>query len=204
MFGVVEVNENCFATCGMDKYVRLWTLRGKAIVTDILYDIDHDSHDIHYNGTYFCVLHREYNAITVLDTQGRQVRKIVRKEALGKEIGFGWDIHIDKTTHYIYVPCWGDNSGVLCLSVHDEALWFTPLDGVPGGITEKGDVLCVSDYFTGHGVQMVSKTGEYKGKLMDTDVLKDRKPLYICYAADAGKIYFSLFDRIDIICFIKL
>ena len=89
VWGITAVNENYFATCGMDTVVRLWTLRGKAIVTeDISYDVDNKSHGIHYNGTYYSVLHRRDNAITVLDTQGRQVRKIVRKEAFGKEIGF--------------------------------------------------------------------------------------------------------------------
>ena len=109
--------------------MRLWTLRGKAIVSeDISYDVDHDSHGIHYNGTYYCVLHHLDNAVTVRDTQGRQFRKIKRKEAFGEEIEFGVDIHMDKTTINIYVPWWRNNDGVLCLSVHDEALWFTPLE----------------------------------------------------------------------------
>ena len=74
------------------------------------------------------------------------------------------DIHMDNATNNIYVPCWVNNTGVLFLSVHDEELWFTLLNGAPGGITEKEDVLCVSDYSTGHGVQMVSKTGGIQGK----------------------------------------
>ena len=155
--GITSVTDNCFATCGMNRNVVLWTLRG-AIVIEYMYDVDF-SHGIHYNGTYFCVLYTWYNAITVLDTQGRQVRKIVRTEAFGKEVKFGLDIHTDKTTHNIYVVCMGDNNGVLCLSVHGDALWFTPLDGLLGGITEIDGLLCVSDYHEGHCVHMVSKSG---------------------------------------------
>ena len=202
--GITAVEGDCFATCGTDMKVHLWTLRGKTIVTkDISYDVDHYSHGIHYNGTYYCVLHRHDNAITVLDTQGRQVRKITRKDAFGNEIGFGRDIHMDKTTHNIYVPCWGNNNGVLCLSVHDEALWFTPLEGALGGITEIDGVMCVSEYYGGHCVHMVSKSGEYEGELLDKDVLKDRKPFYMCYVADAKKIYFSSWNS-DTVCFESL
>ena len=91
VWGITAVKGNLFATCGnTDTKLRLWTLRGKAIIIeDISYDVDHDSHGIHYNGTYFCVLHYRDNAITVLDTQGRRVRKIIRKEAFGMEIKLG-------------------------------------------------------------------------------------------------------------------
>ena len=58
VWGITAVTGNRFATCGMNTVVRLWTLHGKTIVTeDISYDVDHYSHGIHYNGTYFCVLH---------------------------------------------------------------------------------------------------------------------------------------------------
>ena len=201
VFGIAEVNENCFATCGMDEFVRLWTLRGKVIVTeDISYDVDHDSDGIDYNDTYYCVLHRNENAIMVLDTQGRQVRNIVRKDAFGEMIEFGFDIHMDKTIHNIYVPCIGDNTGVLCLSVKGEPLWFTQLKGVLGGITEIDGILCVSDRYTGHGVHRVSKTGEYKGKLLDKDILKERNPEYLCYVASEQNLYFTLY-KTDVVCF---
>ena len=204
VWGITAVAGNRFATCGLDTVVRLWTVRGKAIVVeDISYDIEHESHGIHYNGTYYCVMHRWNNAITVLDTQGRQVRKIVRREAFGKEIQFGLDIHMDKTTNNIYVSCLGSNKGVFCLSVHDEALWFTPLDGAPGGIIEIDGVLCVSDCAAGNGLQMVSKTGEYKRKLLDKDVLNKRKPEYVCFDANDGKLYFNL-DSSNAVCFISV
>ena len=152
-------------------------MRGKVIVTeDTSYDVDHNSHGIHYNGIYYCVLHRWDNAITILGTQGRQVRKIVMKEAFGKKIEFGgWDIHMDTTTHNIYLPCRGDNSGALCLSVEGDPLWFTPLEGRLGGITEIDGVLCVSDYIAGHGLQMVCKSGKYIEKLLCQVMLKEEK-----------------------------
>ena len=199
VWGITAVNKNCFATCGLDKKVRLWTLRGKAIVSeDMSYDVDHYSHGIDYNGTYYCVLHHRDIAITVLDTQGRQVRKIIRKE-----IRFGQDIHMDKTTNNIYVPQWGYNNGVLCLSVHGEALWFTPLSGSPGGITEIDGVLCVSDCTTACRLHLLSKTGQYKGKLLDKDKLKERNPQYVCYVASKRMIYFSLYHT-DIVCFMSM
>ena len=204
VLGITAVTGNCFATCGTHEQVRLWTLRGKAMVSeDISYDVDHDSHGIDYNGTYFCVLHLPDNAITVLDTQGRQVRKIVRKKAHGKGIRFGFDIHIDRNINNIYVVCYGDVNAVLCLSLEDEALWFTPLKACLGGITEIDGVLCVTDYDEGHCVHMVSKSGEYKGKLLDKDVLEEREPFYMCYVEDAKKIYFSLYNS-NIICFMSL
>ena len=204
VWGITSVTGNRFATCGLDTEVHLWTLRAKAIVTeDVSYGVDHDSHGIHYNGTYFCVLHNMDNAITVLDKQGRQVRKIVRKKAFGKEIAFGQDIHMDRTTHNMYVPCWAYNKGVLCLSVHVDVLWFTPLEGGLGGITEIDGTLCVSEYGKGHGIQMVSKSGQYKGKLLDKDVLEEREPFYMCYVEDAKKIYFSLYSS-NIICFMSV
>ena len=106
------------------------------------------------------MLHLPDNAITVLDTQGRQVRKIVRKKEFGKGIEFGFDIHIDRNINNMYVVCFGDVNAVLCLSLEDEALWFTPLKGCLGGITEIDGVLCVSDRHTGQGIHMISKSGK--------------------------------------------
>ena len=201
VWGITAVTGNRFATCGSDTVVRFWALRGKAIVTeDISYKVDHESQGIHYNGTYYCLLDHPENAITVLDTQGRQVRKIVRKEVFGKGIQFGLDIHMDKTTHHIYVPCFGS---VLCLSLHNDMLWFTPLAGILGGITEIDGELCISDFCTECVVYMISKTGEYNGQLLDKNVLKERNALNMCYVADARKLFLSL-QGTDIICFKSL
>ena len=52
-------------------------------------------------------------------------------------------------------------------------------------------------------MHMVGKSGEYKGKLLDIDVLEEREPFYICYVEDAKKIYFSLYNS-DIICLMSL
>ena len=160
---------------------------------------------ITYNGTYYCVLHHCDNAITVLDTQGRQVRKIVRKDAFGKEIEFGADIHMDRATHNMYVVCFGNVKAVLCLSLEDEALWFKSLKGgFLGGITEIDGILCVSDRYTGQGIHMISKSGKYKGeKLLDKDVLKNRNPEYLCYVSNEKNLYFNLEDS-DIVCFMLL
>ena len=150
------------------------------------------------------MLHQRDNAITVLDAQGRQVRKIVRKEAFGKEIEFGADIHMDRATHNIYVVCFGNVKAVLCLSLEDEVLCFKSLKGGLGGITEIDGVLCVSDRYTGQGIHMISKSGKYKGeKLLDKDVLKKRNPEYLCYVASENNLYFNLEDS-DIVCFMSL
>ena len=201
--GITSVTGNCFATCGLDRNVILWTLRGVITIED-MYDVDHFSHGIHYNGTYYSVLHNCDNAITVLDTQGRQVRQIVRKEVFGKDIEFGEDIHMDRTTHNIYVVCFGNVKAVLCLSLENEALWFKPLMGGLGGITAIDGILCVSDRYTGQGIHMVSKSGKYKGgKLLDKDLLKNRNPEYLCYVASEKKLYFN-FEDSDIVCYMSL
>ena len=96
-----------------------------------------------------------------------------------------------------------DNKGVLCLSVKGEPLWFTPFEGILGGITEIDGVLRVSDFWTKRGIRMVDKTGQYKRTLLDKDILKERKPFDMCYVPDAKKIYFSLYES-DIICFKSL
>ena len=103
VWGITAVTGNQFATCGIaDTKVRLWTLRGQAIVTEgISYDLNNKLRGIHYNGTYYCVLDRPDNAISVLDTQGRRVRKIIRKEAFGMEIDLKFGCDIQSNTQYI-------------------------------------------------------------------------------------------------------
>ena len=44
--------------------------------------------------------------------------------AFGRVIEFGFDIHMDNVTHAIYVPCWMNDGGVLCVSVECEPLWL--------------------------------------------------------------------------------
>ena len=66
--GITIVNNDRFATCGLDMNISLWMLRGEIIVAEeVMFKVDHVSHSIHYNGTCFCVLHQSSKAITVLD-----------------------------------------------------------------------------------------------------------------------------------------
>ena len=205
VFGITKVNGKRFATVGVDKQVRLWTLQSNAIVAeDAPYNVDHISHGIHFNGTYFCVLHRKNDAITVLDKQGRQIRKVVMKEALRKKVVVGWDIHMDKTTHNIYVPCIdNDNEGVMCLSVEGKWIWFCSFkEGMPSGITEINEVLCVS-ISKECCIHALSQTGQYKRKILDKNQLKKGKPHYVYYDTDEKKLYFSVFQT-DTVCFLSL
>ena len=202
VWGITIVNNDRFATCGLDRNIYIWTLRGETIVAeDVSYHVDHDSYGIHFNGTYYCVLHRDDNVITVLDTRGRQVRKIVIKEACGMKIGFGWDILMDSTTHNIYVPCQFPSYGALYVSVEGEPLWFSSLSGLPWGITEIQGVLCVADCIE-RCVHLLSKTGEYKGKLLDKGDISGKLE-YIYYDDRQQKLYFSLYEK-DIICFVSV
>ncbi|KAK3108134.1 hypothetical protein FSP39_001797 [Pinctada imbricata] len=191
-WGITFIRDSIFATCGFSNTVYLWTVRGQTIVSeDVSYHVDHSAHGIHYNGTYYCVLHRDYNAITILDRQGRQVRKIIMKEACGKKFEFGWDIHMDSDTNNIYVPCM-NGYGVVCMTIEGKALWFTPLFG-PRGITEIQGTLCVVEY-SGPCLHQITKDGEYVRKLLEKKDL-GWGPRYVCYGQD-GRLYVS-YDSCD-------
>ncbi|KAK3108341.1 hypothetical protein FSP39_005862 [Pinctada imbricata] len=190
--GITCVCDSTFATCGLSSTVYLWTIRTKGIFwyrktivsVDVSYHVDHRAFGIHYNGTYYCVLHRINNAITILDRQGRQVRKIIMKEACGKKFKFGWDIHMDSDTNNIYVPCLREY-GVLCVTVEGKGVWFTPLSG-PWGITEIQGTLCVVDY-GGACLHLITKDGEDVRKLLDKEDLGGT-PNCVCYGQD-GRLY---------------
>ncbi|KAK3108501.1 hypothetical protein FSP39_009334 [Pinctada imbricata] len=183
-FGITYVHDSTFATCGLGNTVFLWKVRGMTIVNvDVSYLVNPPAHGIHYNGTYYCVVHNWNNLITILNRHGRQVRKIILKEACGNKFKFGHDIHMDSETNNIYVPCHNEH-GVLCTTIDGKALWFTPLSS-PGGITEIQGTLCV----VGHGsryLYMITKVGENVGKLNDLD----GKPGYVYYGLD-GRLYVS-------------
>ncbi|KAK3109067.1 hypothetical protein FSP39_022175 [Pinctada imbricata] len=180
-WGITCVCDSMFATCGTSNTVYLWTVRGQTIVSeDVSYHVDHWSHGIHYNGTYYCVLHQLDNAITILDRQGRQVRKIIMKEACGKKFKFGWDIHMDSDTNNIYVPCYYED-GVLCMTIEGQALWFTPLSRA-WGITEIQGTLCAVNVFE-HCLHLITKDGENVRKLLCVEDLGG-KPYYVCYGQD--------------------
>ena len=78
------------------------TLRDEIVNEDILCEVEHDSCAISSNGEYYSVLHRDNNAITILDANWRQVRKVTIEEVCEKKIKMGWDLHIDRTTNDIY------------------------------------------------------------------------------------------------------
>ena len=202
VWGITIKNHNRFATCGLDKNIYMWTLCEESIVAEeVSYNVDHWSNGIHYNGTYYCVLHENDNAITLLDTQGRQKKKIVIKKAFGKNMMFGYGIYVDCTTHNIYVSCVLYNDGVLCVSVEGEPLWFSPLTGRPWGITEIHGVLCVAD-LSEQCMHLLSKTEEYKGKLLDKGEMTDQ-PQYIYYDDRQQTLYFSV-PRKEVICFVSV
>ncbi|KAK3096598.1 hypothetical protein FSP39_001564 [Pinctada imbricata] len=193
--GITCVDDCTFATCGLSNTLYLWTLRGSTIVSkDVSYQVDDYVHGIHYNGTYYCVLHvhRDDNTITVLDRQGTQVRKIITKEAYGRTFKFAYDIHTDSETNNIYVPCW-DEDGVLCMTIEGQALWFRSLSYGPRGITEIQGALCVADR-TDICLHLIAKEGRYVRKLLDEEALGG-EPEHLCYGQD-DKLYIS-YDSVD-------
>ncbi|KAK3109190.1 hypothetical protein FSP39_024945 [Pinctada imbricata] len=180
-WGITYVRDSSFATCGYGNTVYLWTVRGQTIVSeDVSYHVDHKAYGIHYNGTYYCVLHRKDDAITILDRQGKQVRKIITKEACGKKFKFVYDINMDNDTSNIYVPCYYED-GVLCMTIEGQALWFTPLSRA-WGITEIQGTLCVVNVFK-HCLHLITKDGENVRQLLCVEDLGGM-PTYVCYGQD--------------------
>ena len=190
-WGITHVIANRFATCGYDEStVRLWSVQEDKIVNEnITYDVGHASHGIHYNGRNFSVLHVHANAITLLDTQGRRVRKIVVKEAFGKKMQLSYGIHMDSETHNIYVSC---RRSVLCVSVEGDPVWFSPFSH-PFGITEINGVLCVADNCD-RCIYLMTKTGKYKKQLLDKDVLIN-KPSYMSFDKSKETLYLTFFEK---------
>ncbi|KAK3108111.1 hypothetical protein FSP39_001429 [Pinctada imbricata] len=181
IWGMTYVRDSMFTTCGVSNTVYLWSVRGQTIVReDVSYHVDHSAYGIHYNGTYYCVLHGFDNAITILDRQGRQVRKVIMKEACGKKFEFGWDIHMDSDTNNIYVPCQYED-GVVCMTVEGQALWFTPLTRI-WGITEIQGTLCVVNIFE-RCLHLITKDGENVRKLLCEEDLGG-EPECVCYGHD--------------------
>ena len=201
VYGITAVTESQFATCGTDTCMRVWNLCGDALKESSSYELDYDSNcGMHFNDTYYCVLNSWEHAITVLNTKGEHISQIVKKEAFGRKIGFGYGIYMDRTTNNIYVVCWGEPNSVMCLSLKGEDLWFTPIEGELAVITEIDGVLCLSDFSTGGCVHMVSKAGQNMGKGLGKYSLNDRKFNYIFYAAHLKILYFNLYDS-DVICY---
>ena len=169
--GMTRISANRFATCWRCK-ILIWEVQGDTIRrVENVYKVDNVAYNIHYNGTYFNVLHRRENAISVLDCKGRQIRKITVHKAFGRKMTFGWDIHSDSRTHNIYMPCWSP-AGVLCVSLNVQVLWFTELPANPWGISEIGNFLCVISGDKSN-MLMVSKSGKMKANSSRAKYLVD-------------------------------
>ena len=158
------------------------------------YEVEYRSYDVQYNGTYYTVLHMDHDAITVLGKRGRQVRKIVLKEVFGEKIKLGWGLYMDSATHNIYVTCIF-NSGVLCVSVTGEPLWFTPLSGSPLGLTDIQDSLCVVS-LDERCLHLISRSGQNKRKLelFDNEGMINT-PYYTSYSQSTQKLILSFIGK---------
>ncbi|KAK3082799.1 hypothetical protein FSP39_005585 [Pinctada imbricata] len=193
IWGIAKVSSNRFVTCGKKKKVLLWTLVDKSKASlDVTYRVDHSAQGIHYNGKYYCVIHRKANAIAILDWQGIQIRTITMEEAFGNEFKFGKDILMDSDTNNIYVPCRNED-GVLCLTIEGKALWFSSLSDSPYGIVEIQGILCIAD---DRCLRLISKNGKYVRKLIRERDLED-EPRYISFGED-GNLYVTFDQESDI------
>ena len=189
-WGITKVDSDRFATCGYGEQIFMWKIFENKISQEAkTYNVDLDAYGIHFNGTYYCVLHHLNNAVTILDEQVNQVRKFSIKEVLGKKVDFGWDIHSDRHTHHVYIPCKGNTRGVLCVSIDGEVLRFNALAGSPRGITELHGFLCVTHFQT-NCVHLVSKNWKSQSKLLDANVMKG-SPDFIAVNASEDKLMIS-------------
>ena len=192
-WGITRVDHDRFATCGFCDQIFLWKIDGNDIIPlDKTYKIDHNAYGIHSSGTYYCVLHRDDNAVTILDDEGRYVLTFFVKEVFGKKVEFGWNNHSDKDTQ-IYIPRVGENKGILRVSVEGEVLQFNALDGSPRGITEIHGLLCVVDFDNGC-IKVKSKDWELHSKLLDDSAVK-RHPTYIAFNDSTKKLIISYYNE---------
>ena len=166
-YGITQVDCNWFATCGTEYHVFLWQICGNNMIpVGQTRSTGGYTHGIHFDGTYYFLLHQIDNAVSMLDDRCKHVSRFVVWEAFGKKVKFGYDIHSDRDTHHVYIPCVGDNRGILCASKEGEVLRFTILGNDPEGITEIHGLLCVVDQ-TCHCVHLISKDGKTQCKLLD-------------------------------------
>ena len=196
VYGLTRLSSDRFATCGYDD-ILLWKLHNRKIKPqDEKYPVELAAEALHFNGTYYCVLHREHNAITILDDRGRHVRKFVIKEAFGKNVKFSFDIHNDRDTHHVYMPCVGDNMGILCASVEGQVHNFFSTDWAPLGTSDICGFLCIVDNFN-HCVVLSTKDNKSSLKLLDTSEVKSR-PYFISVNESSDKVILSYY-RSDLI-----
>ena len=172
-WGITKIACDQFATCDYKKII-LWNFSGHTIQADdkkYLYTVEYDAQALHFNSTFYCVLHRKENAVTILDDRGRQIRKFVIKEAFGKKVEFGFDIHSDRHTHHMYIPCVRDNKGILCVSIDGKVNDFHATHWTPWGISYMYGFFCVVNY-SGNCVMIPTKEWKSMSKLLDTSDAK--------------------------------
>ena len=99
---------------------------------------------------------------------------------------------MDSATHNIYVSCGPNNSGVLCVSMEGDPVWFSPLTK-PIGITEINGVVCVAD-IVDRCIHLMTKMGEYKKRLLDKDVLIN-KPWYMSFDKSKENIFLTYYGK---------
>ena len=198
--GITKVDCNRFATCGTEYHVFLWQICGNNMIpVGQTRSTGGYTHGIHFNGTYYCLLHCFDNAVTILDACYRHIRRFVVREANGKKVEFGYDIHSDRDTHHVYIPCILNNRGILCVSEEGEVLRFIALDNDPQGITQIHGSLCVVDQ-TCHCVHLISKDGKTQCKLLDKRVLK-KGPRFIAVNDSTEKLIIAYFEKAAITVF---
>ena len=190
--GITGVAEDSFATVGFGYDIVFWRVVDKEIKSqDKCYKmITPHASAIHYNGTYFCVLHRYGSGVSVFDSLGTHVRTFEINDVYGKKVDKEkWDIHSDRNTHNIYVPCWGECRGMLCVSIEGEILWFCDFDGGVRGITEVHGILCVVNPAQ-KCVNLISKEGKPYSKLLEKSGMP-KSPEFISFQENTEKMIIS-------------
>ena len=192
-----KISDCIFASCEKQPDIRQWKIEGQEVVGgDVIFRADSMlAVAVQFTGTHYCILHLWQKTISVFDTDGILVKKIVIKEIFNKKIFPGFDLCIDHRTKNIYIPCWCASRGVLCVSIQGKPLWFTQLPGNAKAITEVYGYLCVSDHHN-RCLHLLSKDGKYEGKLLDTGDL-DGEPNCLFFDQEDGKLYVSFYFESD-------
>ena len=122
------------------------------------------------------------------------------KKKFRKSMKLGFDIHMDSSTHNIYVPCVGRGTDhrVLCLSVTGQVLWLCHLPGKPMGMTSYDNWLCLA---VNRNVYLISKTGQREEEMMllGSEELKDW-PKWVFCDDQEKKLYVTFFgmDKVSV------
>ena len=184
VMGFSRVTENTFVTCGYDE-IRLWAIEDYQIMKwDVLCNVDEPAVDIHFNGTYYCVLHRD--AVTVLSSGGKMIREFPLPRAQMHPFSFGhsFKIYMDAEMHNIYITVSVQES-VVCMSLEGHTIWIVSNRHIsmPMGITKIKGILCVADDTA--TLHLISKDGQYIKELLTTDMYH----MFIDYDNEEGKLY---------------